>query len=134
MAAKSKTGKMRKHDMTKKTSTYWYICNGVSVLLCIGLVMLVAHYLIQTGYVRDEFGLTGPAPFYAGTGLSLAFFLPIIVGIASFFMMLATPGGRVARVGSVVISIAIVSLLLFCLVVVVQTSAYHNVITSGIYR
>lgn len=99
------------------------------------LLWFTACYLLyQSGLVRDEFGLSGAGPFYAGGGLWLAMLLAFAMAAVlavSIGVRVYNPWRRRAVVGAlasagVLVAVYAVPTLLMC-------AAYHTQVSGGVF-
>lgn len=112
--------------MLKGKTGAWQIACLASWLVCIALFFVSAHFLIQNGILRDEQGLTGEAPFFAGTGLWLALLLPVVTGIVAFVAALALPKGRWDKIGAAMVGGVTLALGGYCAAIYLNFWAWQN--------
>lgn len=110
-----------------------FVVDALCLLLQVILGLVVCRYLIQNGLVRDEFGITGEAPFYAGNGLWLALGLCVFVGVLCLLSLFAHFKETTARGLLPLTLLANAAVLFYCIYILFSAATYQTFLSGGVY-
>lgn len=110
-----------------------FVVDALCLLLQMILGLAVCRYLFQNGLVRDEFGISGPAPFYAGNGLWLALGLCALVGLLCFLSLLTHFKETTARGLLPLTLLANAAVLFYCIYILFSAATYQTFVSGGAY-
>lgn len=114
----------------EQSAKMFFILNIFLLVMHIILVGMAAWYLGTAGTMRDELGLSGPAPFYAMNGLWVALLASGVLGIVHFLFLFIHFSEKTIRVLTPLILLSDAMVLGFSIYILFSAATYYAFLTG----